>query len=239
MKAFNKILEFVFPARCPCCGVLNDGGALCDECGADIVEQQLVGKVCRYCGHEKHNCQCSKYHYLFEGACSPYYNRDTAKEGVYMLKFRNAPYAADFFGKQMAETVKKRFSKVEFDAVCIVPSTRRSLSERKYDYVELLAKAMNKHLKLSLDQKLLKKIRNTEKQHTLTHDKRQSNVKGAYKATKRLDGKTVLLVDDIKTTGYTLNECAKQLRMAGAERVYCVTALQTLNNSCKQGENEI
>ncbi len=239
MKVLDKMLEVLFPPRCPCCGELNDGGEPCEICSVDIVNQVIMGKVCRYCGLEKHNCQCNRYHYLFAGTCSPYYNRDTAKEGVYLLKFRNAPYAADFFGKRMAETLVQRFPKVEFDTVCIVPSTRKSLSERKYDYIELLAKALVKQLKLPLEKGLLKKIRNTERQHTLAHDKRQANVKGAYKATKRLDGKTVLLVDDIKTTGYTLNECAKQLRMAGAEKVYCVTALQTLNNSCKQEQNEI
>ncbi len=239
MKILSKLWEHLFPQRCPCCGELNDGGNPCDTCSDKIIDQLIVGRVCRYCGHEKHNCQCKKYHYLFEGVCAPYYNRGTAQDGVYMLKFQNAPYAADYFGQQMAETVLKRFQKVKFDAVCIVPSTRKALKEKRYDYVELLAKAMAKELKLPLDKRMLKKIRDTKKQHKLKHDERQSNVKGAYKATKRLDGKTILLVDDIKTTGYTLSECAKQLRLMGAEKVYCVTALLTLNISCKQDENEI
>ncbi len=239
MKLLDRITEIFYPSRCPCCGRLNDGGQPCDSCYDDLIKQAVVGKVCRYCGHEKTNCECRRYHYLFEGVCSPFYNRGAAQKGVYMLKFQNAPYVAEFFGQRMADTVLKRFPKINFDVVCIVPSTRKSLRNRKYDYVELLGKETAKDLKLQLDKGLLKKVRDTEKQHNLSHDKRQQNVKGAYKASKRLDGKTVLLVDDIKTTGYTLNECAKQLRLAGAEKVYCVTALLTLNKSCKQPQNEI
>ena len=239
MKLIDKFLEALYPSRCACCGELNGGGHLCDDCENAIVEQRVIGSLCRKCGHEKHNCQCNKYHYLFEGVCAPFYNRNTAQQGVYMFKFRNAPYCADYFGMQIAATIRLRFKNIEFDTVCFVPSTRRSLRSRKYDYVELLAKKASKELGLPLSAKLLKKIRDTEKQHTLTSDKRQSNVKGAYKATKRIDGKTVLLIDDIKTTGYTLNECAKQLRMAGADKVYCATALLSANISCNDSKNGI
>lgn len=239
MKLIDKILEVLYPSRCACCGDLNGKGFLCNDCENAILEQRIIGKLCRHCGHEKHNCQCNKYHYLFEGICAPFYNRNAAQQGVYMFKFQNAPYCADYFGNQMAETIRLRFKDIAFDTVCFVPSTKKSLRSRKYDYVELLAKKVSKELKLPLSSKLLKKTRDTEKQHTLTSEKRQSNVKGAYKATKRIDGQTVLLIDDIKTTGYTLNECAKQLRIAGADKVYCATALLSANISCNGSKNRI
>ncbi len=236
LKRFESVL---FPYRCACCGeVLNSEGP-CEECSSALSEQVITGKVCKYCGLEKKYCECKKYHYLFEGVAAPFYNRGMAQDGVYRLKFSYAPYVAEFFGRKMAETFKLRFSKEHIDAVCIVPTKREDASKRDYDYVALLAKHCAKELKLSLKVNLLKKVRKTERQHELSHDKRQANVKGAYKATKRLDGKIILLIDDIKTTGYTLNECSKQLRMAGAEKVYCLTALQTLNSGCKQSKNEV
>ena len=237
MNLFDKILSFVYPCRCPCCGQLQGTAEPCDDCRNDLANQFVTGKVCKYCGLEKQYCQCSQYHYLFEGVTAPYYNRDTAQRGVYMLKFHNAPYAAEFFGNKMAENFKYRFPKAKIDFICIVPSSKKNNLKNLYDKNELLAKVCAEKLGLKLIITALEKIKETEKQHKLSHDRRQANVKGAYKATERFDGKTVLLIDDIKTTGYTLNECAKQLRLAGAEKVYCLTALVTLNNSCKSEDS--
>lgn len=239
MKLLDEVLSFIYPKRCPCCGTLNDSDEPCETCADDLTEQLITGKVCRYCGLEKQYCQCRQYHYLFEGTAAPYYNRGAAQNGVYMLKFQNSPYAAKFFGRKMAESFKKRFKDVNIDFICIIPASKKDARQRRYDNVELLAKECAKTLGVPLKAKALKKIRVTERQHNLSHDKRQANVKGAYKATGRFDGKTVLLIDDIKTTGYTLNECSKQLRLAGAEKVYCLTALMTLNNSCKTDDTAI
>ena len=84
----------------------------------------------------------------------------------------------------------------------------------------------------------MKKIKNNKPQHILDASQRRRNVKGVYEATKNLDGKTVLLVDDIKTTGSTLNECAKQLRLKGAKEVYCLVGLIS-NSSCNERKNKI
>ena len=239
MKLIDRVLQIIYPPRCPLCGGLFGSDKPCEVCGTDIENQRIAGKVCRYCGLEKIYCQCKNYHYLFEGIVSPFYNRDTAQNGVYRLKFRNSPYSACYFAHEMVEIFKVRFPDVKIDRVCIVPTKSTDAKERYYDQVALLAKRCAKELGLRLKLKTLKKVRRTERQHKLTHDKRQANVKGAFKVTKRLDGETVLLIDDIKTTGYTLNECAKQLRLAGAEKVYCLTALITLNKSCKSENVEI
>jgi ComF family protein len=156
-----------------------------------------------------------------------------------MLKFRNAPFAAEYFGNEMYECFKNRFPKVDIDLITIVPSTKKDLRHKHYDKVELLAKVFSKKSGVKLNKNVIKKIKQTKKQHDLLHNERQQNVKGAFMVSERLDGKTVLLVDDIKTTGYTLNECSKQLRMAGAEKVYCLTALLTSNKSCNTDKNTV
>ena len=239
MKILDFILDFVYPPRCPCCGVLNASGTPCDKCFSDIVKHKIEGKVCKFCGHEKRNCECKRYHYLFSGVVAPFYNRGAAQSGIYMLKFQNAPFAADYFGNEMYNCFQSQFPKVEIDVIAIVPSTKRDLKKRHYDKVELLARVFSKKLGVKLNKNIIKKVKQTKGQHDLSHNERQKNVKGAFKVTNRLDGKTVLLIDDIKTTGYTLNECAKQLRLAGAEKVYCVTALLTSNKSCKTEENNV
>ena len=239
MKLLDLISDFIYPPRCPGCGEIGDNRNPCEMCAEDLENQRVDGKACRYCGLEKQYCRCKQYHYLFSGVAAPFYNRNTAQNGIYMFKFSNAPFCAEYFGKQMANVFKARFPKTDIDVIAIVPGTRKDLRKAYYDKVKLLAKVCSKELKVPLDAKLIKKIRQTEKQHELKHDKRQQNVKGAFKVTKLLDGKTVLLIDDIKTTGYTLNECSKQLRMAGAEKVFCLTALITLNKTCNDDENNV
>ena len=102
-----------------------------------------------------------------------------------------------------------------------------------------MAKQVATELGIPLRSRILKKIKYNKRQHKLSFNERKLNVKGVFSAVGDLTGKTVLLVDDIKTTGYTLNECAKQLRLAGAENVYCLTALISSNNTCKVRQSKI
>lgn len=225
MRPIKELLAMIYPKRCPCCGEVGETDEPCDACRDGIEKERTADKLCRKCGHGKLYCECGKYSYLFEGITAPFYNRGTAQTGVYMLKFKNAPFAADYFGREMAEAFVKHFGDIKADLVCIVPTYRKDSLERNYDKVLLLAKVCAEALGIPLKPRTLKKTRRTERQHDLSHDKRQQNVKGAFEAKGDLDGKTVLLIDDIKTTGYTLNECAKQLRLSGAKKVYCLTAL--------------
>lgn len=235
MKLIDCVLNAIFPTRCPCCGAIGDSELPCEACAEDIENQRIKGKLCLSCGHEKAECECNAYNYLFDGVTAPFYNRGTAQKGIYMLKFGDSAFAARYFGQNMAEVFAERFRDVSADIICTVPPSPGDSMSLSYDKVVLLAKTCSKELGIPLKKNTLKKIRKTARQHKLSHDERQSNVKGAFKATVRLDGKTVLLIDDIKTTGYTLNECAKQLKLAGAERVFCLTALITHNRKRSKG----
>ena len=101
---------------------------------------------------------------------------------------------------------------------------RRKQLERGFNQTEVVAKAMSDMLEVPV-LNALKCVKYVRSQHELSEKQRLENVKNMYVATKNLRGKSVLLVDDIKTTGATLNECTLQLLSAGADCVYCVTAL--------------
>ncbi len=237
MGLFSNIISFVFPPRCPCCNEINHNGLPCDECAVELKKCENLKNACRYCGLDKSCCQCSKYHYLFEGVASPFKNKGVAQEGVYGMKYHSMFHAARYFGVKLAECFAERFKNVNIDFVCIVPTHKSRLRKISYDYVELLAKTVAHKLGLPFRPKTLKKIKVTESQHLLPIDKRQANVKGAFLCKDDLHGKTILLIDDIKTTGYTLNECSKQLRMCGAEKVYCATALITEHKKSLKEKN--
>lgn len=239
MSIFTEIIKLVYPSRCPCCAKLNDDGGLCEACRQRLTDCLVEDDACKRCGLSKAQCECKVFNFLFSGLCAPYYNKEAASEMIYGFKYANRPYAAKFLGFEMAERFKRVFKRVKPDFVCFVPSLKRDVSKRNYDYVYLLAKTVAKELDVPLKSKAIIKAKANEPQHKLNADQRQSNVKGAYKVTTSFDGKTVLLIDDIKTTGYTLNECAKQLRLAGAEKVYCLTSVITANKSCNNSKYKI
>lgn len=233
MSLLEFISDIIYPPRCPFCGELESSGQPCAACEKAALELKLEKPLCKRCGNEKRLCQCGEYNPLFSGAAAVFFNDGLAKQGIYGLKFRKRSFAAKYFARLMVCTFKENFPDINPDIVCIVPTHKSELFNKDYDQVDLLARPIAKELKIKYLPKLLKKVKRTKRQHKLSKSQRAANVKGAYKATALLDGECVLLVDDIKTTGYTLNECSKQLRLNGAGEVYCLTALISPNKSCK------
>lgn len=233
------MLEFFYPPRCPSCGELNETGKVCEECAAKLDLCRPAGKVCLKCGLKDDVCECGKYNHLFDGICAPFLNDGQARQAVYAFKFGYRPFAAEYFGKEAARCFKARFGDVRPDLLCFVPTHRKKLKKRDYDYVALISKAISSELCIPILKDGLKAVKQNEAQHGLTIEKRRANVKGAYLANTDLTGKTVLLIDDIKTTGYTLSECAKQLKLAGAEKVFALTVLISPGGSCKPENIEL
>lgn len=224
LNIFEKLLCLVYPKRCACCNQLIESDMqLCEACQENI---PYIRKICIRCGSPTENCNCRVRNYLFNGSVGVFENRGVAQNGMYAFKFREHYSAREFFGSKMAEAFKKNFPDIQADYVCSVPMLREDKLKRGYDHSRLLAKEVAKNLGVKYNPNLIKKVRKTETQHSLkTFEERVKNVKGAYKVCKDLDDKVIILVDDIRTTAATLNECAKQLRLKSAQSVYCVTAL--------------
>ena len=157
---------------------------------------------------------------------APYYNVGFAKDAIYSLKFGGRFACVKPFADEMADLAIKTFGKENIDIICFVPANKRSLYTRGFNQCELLAKEISERTGIPLKKRILAKREDTKIQHDIKNlEDRFKNVRDAYYYTERIKGKIVLLVDDIKTTGASLDECARQLKFAGAERVLCVTAL--------------
>ena len=225
---FKHIVNCIYPTKCISCNEFTKKVFyICDEC---LPKFELLNmKTCKKCGLPKEKCECNKFYYHFDGVVSPFLNASVAKKSMYNFKFHAFLDAAEFFAKYMAQFVEKRFENIDFDVVVAVPMTTKSLLRRGYNQAEILAKLVSKNLKLKHYNKALKKIKETDVQHSLNMENRWSNLRNAYKVKNKnyFKEKTVLLVDDIKTTGATLDECTRMLKLAGAEKVYCVTGLIT------------
>ncbi len=230
MKVFKVIINAIFPNKCISCGEIIDREEhLCDYCYAKI-ERVDIGRVCKRCGLPKKQCECQKRVFHFNALAAPFYNTDVAQAAMYRFKFKKLKFCAKFFAWEMAKTVKNIYYDTNIDGIAYVPMAARKRLKRGFNQSEELAKELSKILGIDIYYDVLSvKYKNT-KQHDMNIKDRFQNVKGMYSFNKKITGKNILLVDDIKTTGATIDECAKQLLLAGADNVYCVTGLISARN---------
>ena len=227
MKVFKLIIAALFPQTCAVCGsVIAEDECFCDYC-YEMIERTSGDNRCLKCGLPKKNCDCSKYIFRFSGCTAPFYYRDFSKRAMFTFKFRRRTDLGKMFARHMALCVNESFHGVDFDCVTCVPMDKWSKLKRGYNQSEILAEELSKILNLPFARNLLGGRKKKHSQHKLPNRKRHDNVKGKYYCNHKVNGKTILLVDDIKTTGATLDECTVQLLRNGAERVYCVTGLIT------------
>lgn len=234
MKALiNAILDAFHPKRCISCGKITDEDYLCDYC-SEMLEFTDPLKRCIKCGLLKKDCMCKYRVFTFNGCISPFIKKDPAQRIMYSFKLRRKFRAAEFLANEMAFCVKNEYRDINFDGVCFVPMHKSRKRVRGFNQSEVLAERIAKILSLPIIN-ALSCVKSAHSQHKIKdYKERFKNVKGIYKANGTFGGKTLLLVDDIMTTGATLNECAAVLLRAGADKIYCVTALRTDKNDKKK-----
>ncbi len=140
-------------------------------------------------------------------------------------KFNEKPYLHKTFVEFCYKFQKEYLKKEYYDIIIPVPISRKRLKQRGYNQSYLIAKELAKMLNIELDNRILQKTKNNSAQSVLNKIEREHNVNNVYKLfnNKNIIGKRILLVDDIYTTGSTVNECSKILKMAKVERVDVLT----------------
>ncbi|MBQ7089272.1 MAG: ComF family protein [Clostridia bacterium] len=223
MSRFTDALKKVFfPNHCFLCNeVLYPHQRMCTNCLYKA--PYILPPVCERCGRNKDDCRCGKRRRAFTRCVSPFYHKGAAQTGIYTLKNEGYDVTAAGFAAEMAEAVRREYGGVSFDFVTAVPLHKRELLDRGFNQAEKLGQALAKQMGLPY-QTVLSKITVTAPQKELTAVERSGNLLGVFDVCGEVNGKTVLLVDDVITTGATLDECAKMLKIFGAEEVYAVTA---------------
>ncbi|MBQ0110783.1 MAG: ComF family protein [Oscillospiraceae bacterium] len=223
----NSFKKALFPPRCFICGDFTRSKySLCDECSTKF---NITFEItCEKCGLTAKSCQCEEYEYHFEGVVGAFKNEGAAQHGIYQLKFNGKKCAAKYYGEILSQIISKKFRDKKFDLITEIPLSPIALAFRGYNQSTLLANEVANRLKIHRET-LLKKRSFVKSQHNQELETRFKNVFGKYKMIKgkNIKDKRVLLIDDIKTTGATLDEAARILRLSGAKEVYCACVLIT------------
>lgn len=228
MNLKRTIKRIFFPEKCEHCGEIIP--IECEACDCEGARLPRVGEsFCEHCGAEDDNCCCGMLGSAFlPHVTAPFFYSGEIREKIHRFKFGGATEEALFFGHEMSLRFATVFFEAKPDFVCPVPITRARFESRGYNQSELLADVISEEL-LIQKENLLLKVKDTLNQHNLTKLERQTNLDGAFCADERFDlkGKTVLLCDDIKTTGTTLKKCSDALFAAGASDVFCLCVAVT------------
>lgn len=233
MKILSNLISCIFPNICAGCGeVLSGDDHFCDYC-FEMIEKVDLEKVCLKCGLPKKSCECSKITFHFEACIAPFKNSGVARKAMYAFKFNHKENLGVYFAKQMTLAIKQKFYENDFDIVTYVPMLKKNQLKRGYNQSCLLAENISKFLQIPLAKDLLKCNKKKKKQHSLSREERFENIRNIYYCRHSLNGKRILLIDDIKTTGATFDACAKQLYAAGADSVVCVAGLITYKDKKK------
>jgi competence protein ComFC len=222
IKIYEYLISLIFPKRCGICGTtIATNLQMCEECCCNL--PIIKGDICKNCGREIKVCCCKNKKYEFERCVAPFYYEGIIKKGIWRYKYRGKLYAAETFAHYILETICLEYESINFDVVTAVPMSKKELAKRGYNQSVLLAKLLARGLNIKYCEALTK-ISDTKPQQSCNALQRQSNVFGVFKAIniKNIKDKTILFVDDISTTGTTLNECSKMLKLAGAKQIYCV-----------------
>ena len=229
---FKKLIKIIWPQRCGSChDIIDPNSFLCDSCTDELCFTEAP--ICKFCGRGKDRCCCRRHKREYERVIARFYYEKSAGNIIRNLKFRNMAGNAAFIAEQLVIYIHEEYD-IIFDLIASVPMSLKDKTKRGYNQAELIGKELSKQLQIKYDEKALYKVQENRTQHKLSAKERTGNVFGVYEADPAsVNGKTILLVDDIVTTGATLNECAKMLRLAGAEQVFCVAGAITTYSTCK------
>ena len=229
----EKVLSVFFPKTCPLCErVIYNNRDICSDCEASL--HMIDEPKCYKCGkalstYEKIMCNdCRKLIHHFEKGAVLFEYKDEIRQSLYRFKYKNQRNYARFYAKTAAEKYLKNFEEWNINKIVPVPMYNKKKVIRGYNQAEELAKSLSGCTGIPMDNKCLIRIKNTIAQKGLSNQERRANMNEAFavKVSEVKKGENVLLVDDIYTTGSTIDSCSRILKKAGVQKVYflCVAA---------------
>jgi ComF family protein len=218
----QSLLDLVYPPRCPGCGRM--GVAFCERCRSQV--ELILPPVCRRCGcalpQDGLCARCRALPSSLDAILAVAVFADPLRPAIHALKYENNTALAAPLGSMMVG-LWRRGGMPRTDLILPVPLHTRRQAERGYNQSRLLARVLGRGVGVPVDEQALIRSRATLPQVDLGFAERRQNVEGAFACRGDLKGKTVVVVDDVCTTGATLEACAAALRAGGAAGVWGFT----------------
>jgi ComF family protein len=215
-----NLLESIFPRHCLVCK--EEGAWLCPICQKKL--KTVKASFCPFClklTTDYKTCPSCRKKYHLNGLISIYYFEPTIKRVIYQYKYRRSKDIANFLIKISIEKLKKSLPQ-DIDMTIPIPLHILSKSKRGFNQSEIFTKELAKKFNLKYSNKILSKTKLTRTQSKLSREERENNVKGSFRS-RTVNNHNILLVDDVFTTGSTMDEAAKTLKKSGAKQVWGLT----------------
>ncbi len=234
VKVYNSVIDYILPQRClGCSEILNSNGEFCSDCWKKL--EFIARPYCSICGQRfsikvLDNCICGRCYSSkpnYDLARSLFKFNEYSKKIVHQFKYQDKTIFAKTFAKLLYNRYHEDIN--DTDLIISVPMNRFKRLLRMYNPAHILAMDIAKITNKALKADILIKAKWTKSQTFLSRRQRKNNISGSIKFNTKYNivDKRILLIDDVITTGVTINECAKILRQAGALSVYVMSVAMT------------
>lgn len=242
VNILQNCFDLLWPRTCELCGAPVEQPArhVCADCLMRIPFVPQVG-CCSVCGRPVEgletdylceDCATPRTRPYFDRAGSTFRFENQARRLVLDFKFNRHLWLRNDFVSWLHAALSARFNVPEIDVVVPMPNTIFHRIDRGYNQCAYLAKPLARLIDRKYDPSVLRRKGHPKRQSKLTEEERRKNAIDTFRVThpERVRGRTVLVIDDVITTGSTLSECAKTLKLAGAERVWCLTLARSIRD---------
>lgn len=224
MRLLGKLSKLLFPPKCAVCGEIIEGGALCSECLEKYSRE--VKEKCSVCCHIASNCTCNSVSgFICLAFYRGYYSGEerVTEKLIYKLKRKRSIPLADFFAVDMATAILKHLARIgenkENCVITYIPRSTKSLSKYGFDQGELLSKRVSRFTGIEYEKMFIRYGGSEQKK--MTSAERFENAADTIDISEHADvqGRHVIIIDDVLTTGATMSRGTELLYSAGAEKV--------------------
>lgn len=224
---WHRILGLLYPTTCVFCGTVASEG-ICESCRKEV--KILQEPLCKKCGkpvryEEQEYCyDCQKIIHFYEQGRSLWLHKMPVSQSIYQFKYRNRRVFAQYYAEQMAEQFADLLRKWQIEVIIPVPIHKSKRRKRGYNQAEVLAKELSGRLEVPMEAFAVRRVQKTNALKEMNPSERRRALSGAFAVEDDWKPKKkVLLVDDIYTTGSTVDELARILKGNGVQKVYFLT----------------
>ena len=238
-EVLHDLSAVIFPPQCLGCAEIidqGDGRIFCPSCESRI--HFITGSICHICGTtfpdspaDNHLCgECLEKKPHFSHARAIFSYEDVILNSIHQFKYKNDISTGEMLASFMADFSFPDIDFSDYSLMMPVPLHIKRLRERGFNQSLILARAIGRKKHIPVNFSLLKRHKYTLTQTGYHKQERKQNIRGAFEVTdsKKITGSNILLIDDVYTTGATVNECAKILMKAGAQKVSVLTLARVL-----------